>query len=79
MRRMERRLIKTGRTEEFKKAVSRQSLEEFLGALPKELPGAHKSPGKYITMVEAYEYKTGSYATTLLRICMIYSMKQPLQ
>jgi hypothetical protein len=73
--RMEKRLRKQGRVEEFNsqfrdtvergvfKEVSKEELKEW------------KGPLNYIAMVEAF--KNGPHATTLLRICMNSSLKQP--
>jgi hypothetical protein len=43
--------------------------------IPKEEADQYKGAVNYINMVEAF--KTGPHATTLLRICMNSSMKQP--
>jgi hypothetical protein len=44
-------------------------------AVPREEADQYRGPVNYISMVEAF--KTGPHATTLLRICMNSSMKQP--
>jgi hypothetical protein len=73
--RMEKRLIKQGRVEEFnsqfrdtvERGVFRELSEEELREL--------KGPLNYIAMVEAF--KNGPHAITPLRICMNSSLKQP--
>jgi hypothetical protein len=48
---------------------------EYSRQFPREEAERYKGPVNYISMVEAF--KTGSHATTPLRICMNSSMKQP--
>ncbi len=73
--RMEKRLIKQGRVEEFNSQF-RDTVERgvFRELSEEELKG-WKGPLNYIAMVEAF--KNGPHATTTLRICMNSSLKQP--
>ncbi len=75
MRKMEARLLKTGRLEEF----NRQFQDNINGGVFKRLTAeearAYSGPVNYISMVEAF--KLGPHSTTSLRICMNSSMKQP--
>jgi peptide methionine sulfoxide reductase MsrB len=70
-----RRLAKQERTEEFNaefyKTVERGVFKE----IGLEDMAAWDGPVNYISMVEAF--KEGPYSTTLLRICMNSSLKQP--
>jgi hypothetical protein len=74
--RMEERLVKTGRTEEFVKQCQGNINRGAFRHLTGEELGAYKGSINYISMVEAY--KIGPFATTPLRICMNSSMKQPM-
>ncbi len=72
---MEKRLIKQGRVEEFNSQF-RDTVERgvFRELSERELR-EWKGPLNYIAMVEAF--KNGPHATTPLRICMNSSLKQP--
>jgi hypothetical protein len=71
----ERRMIKSGRLEEFNKQFY-ETVERgvFRKLSPTEL-SEYSGPLNYISMVEAF--KNGPHSTTPLRICMNSSMKQP--
>ncbi len=72
MSKMETRLVKTGRLDEF----NRQFKDNVFKPLTRQEAASYKGSVNYISMVEAF--KAGPYATTPLRICMNSSMKQPL-
>ncbi len=73
--RMEKRLIKQGRVEEFNSQF-RDTIERgVFRELSEEELREWKGPLNYIAMVEAF--KNGPHATALLRICMNSSLKQP--
>jgi hypothetical protein len=73
MNKMETRLQKTGRLDEFQDTVDRGVLRQ----LTRSVAEAYRGPVNYISIVEMF--KAGPYATTLMRICMNSSMKQPSQ
>jgi hypothetical protein len=72
---MEKRLNKQNRTDEFNKqfydTVERGVFREVSEREMQQWSG----PFNYIAMVEAF--KQGPHSTTLLRICMNSSLKQP--
>jgi peptide methionine sulfoxide reductase MsrB len=71
----ERRLAKQERTEEFNSEFYK-TVEQgvFWDIGPKEM-AAWSGPVNYISMVEAF--KEGPHSTTLLRICINSSLRQP--
>jgi hypothetical protein len=73
--RMEKRLIKQGRVEEFNSQFRDTVERGVFRELSEEELREWKGPLNYIAMVEAF--KNGPHATTLLRICMNSSLKQP--
>jgi hypothetical protein len=75
MSKMEARLLKTGRLDEFNRHFQDNVDRGVFKAVPREEADMYKGPVNYISMVEAF--KTGLHATTPLRICMNSSMKQP--
>jgi hypothetical protein len=75
MSRMEARMLKKGRLEEFNRQFQNNVDRGVFKPIPKEEANQYKGAVNYISMVEAF--KTGPFATTLLRICMNSSMKQP--
>jgi hypothetical protein len=75
MSRMERRLVKKGRLEEFNRQFQDNVSRGVFKPIPREEADRYKGAINYISMVEAF--KTGPFATTPLRICMNSSMKQP--
>jgi hypothetical protein len=75
MSRMESRLLKKGRLEEFNRQFQNNVDRGVFKPIPKEEADQYKGAVNYISMVEAF--KTGPHATPLLRICMNSSMKQP--
>jgi hypothetical protein len=75
MSKMEARLLKTGRLDEFNRQFQDNVDRGVFKAVPQEEADQYKGPVNYISMVEAF--KTGPHATTPLRICMNSSMKQP--
>jgi hypothetical protein len=75
MGKMEARLVKMGRLEEFNRQFQDNVDRGVFRALSKEEASKYKGPVNYISMVEAF--KTGPHAATLLRICMNSSMRQP--
>jgi hypothetical protein len=72
--RMEKRLIKQGRVDEFNSQFKDTVNRDVSKELSKEELEGWKGPFNYIAMVEAF--KNGSHATTPLRICMNSSLKQ---
>ncbi len=74
--RMEKRLIKQGRVEEFNSQFRDRVERGVFRELSAEELKEWKGPLNYIAMVEAF--KNGPHATTPLRICMNSSLKQPL-
>jgi hypothetical protein len=75
MSRMEARLLKNKRLEEFNQQFQDNVDRGVVKPIPKEEADQYKGAVNYISMVEAF--KTGPHATTPLRICMNSSMKQP--
>jgi hypothetical protein len=75
MSRMEARLLKKGRLEEFNRQFQDNVNRGVFKPIPREEADRYKGATNYISMVEAF--KTGPFATTPLRICMNSSMKQP--
>jgi hypothetical protein len=75
MSRMETRLLKKGRLDEFNQQFQNNVDRGVFRPIPKEEADQYKGAVNFISMVEAY--KTGPHATTPLRICMNSSMKQP--
>jgi hypothetical protein len=75
MSRMEARLLKKGRLDEFNRQFQDNMDQGMFKPIPKEEAGRYKGAVNYISMVEAF--KTGPHATTLLRICMNSSIKKP--
>ncbi len=75
MGKMEARLAKTGRLQEFNRQFQDNVDRGVLKALFKEEARKYKGPVNCISMMEAF--KTGPHATTQLRICMNSSMRQP--
>jgi hypothetical protein len=75
MSKMEARLLKTGRLDEFNRQFQDNVDRGVFKAIPREEADQYKGPVNYISMVEAF--KTGPLATTPLRICMNSSMKEP--
>ncbi len=75
MSKMEARLLKKGRLDEFNRQFQDNVDSGVFKPVPKEKANQYKGPVKYISMVEAF--KTGPHATIPLRICMNSSMKQP--
>ncbi len=75
MSKMEARLLKTGRLDEFNRQFQDNVDRGVFKAVPREEVDRYKGPVNYISMVEAF--KTKPHATTPLRICMNSSMKQP--
>jgi hypothetical protein len=75
MSKVEARLLKTGRLDEFNRQVQDKVDRGVIKAVPPEEGDRYNGPVNYISMVEAF--KTGPHATTPLRICMNSSMKQP--
>jgi hypothetical protein len=75
MSKMEARLLKPGRLDEFNRQFQDNVDRGVFKAIPREEAGKYKGPVNYISKVEAF--KTGPHATTPLRICMSSSMKQP--
>jgi hypothetical protein len=75
MSRMEARLLKSGRLEEFNRQFEDNVDRGMFKPIPKEEADRYKGAVNYISMVEAF--KTGPHATTPLRICMNSSMRQP--
>ncbi len=73
--RMESRLLKKGRLEEFNRQFQDNVDRGVFKPIPRQEADRYKGAIKYISMVEAF--KTGPCATTQLRICMNSSMKQP--
>jgi hypothetical protein len=73
--RMEKRLIKQGRVEEFNSQFKDTVERGVFRELSEEELKEWKGPLNYIAMVEAF--KNGPHATTPLRICMNSSLKQP--
>jgi hypothetical protein len=73
MSKMEARLLKTGRLDEFNQQFQDKWDRGVFKAVPREEADRYKGPVNYISMVEAF--KTGPHATTPLRICMNSSMK----
>jgi hypothetical protein len=73
--RMEKRLIKQGRVEEFNSQFRDTVERGVFRELSEEELKEWKGPLNYIAMVEAF--KNGPHATTPLRICMKSSLKQP--
>ncbi len=73
--RMEKRLIKQGRVEEFNSQFRDTVERGVFRELSEEELKEWKGPINYIAMVEAF--KNGPHATTPLRICMNSSLKQP--
>jgi hypothetical protein len=75
MSRMEARLLKSGRLEEFNRQFQDNVDRGVFRPIPKGEADQYKGAVNYISMVEAF--KTSPHAPTLLRICMNSSMKQP--
>jgi hypothetical protein len=75
MSKIEEQLLKKGRLEEFNQQFQDNVDRGVFKPIPKEEANQDKGAVNYISMVEAF--KTGPFATTLLRICMNSSMKQP--
>jgi hypothetical protein len=75
MSRMEARLLKKGRLEEFNRQFQDNVDRRVFRPIPREEANQYKGAVNYISMVETF--KTGPFATTPLRICMNSSMKQP--
>jgi hypothetical protein len=75
MSRLETRLLKKGRLEEFNRQFQDNVDGVVFRPISREEAGQYKGAVNYIRMVEAF--KTGLHATTPLRICMNSSMKQP--
>ncbi len=73
MSRMEARLLKKGRLDEFNRQFQDNVDRGVFKPIPKKEADQYKGAVNYISMVEAF--KTGPYATTPLRICMNSSMK----
>ncbi len=73
--RMEKKLIKQGRVEEFNSQFRDTVERGVFRELSEEELKEWKGPLNYIAMVEAF--KNGPHATTPLRICMNSSLKQP--
>jgi hypothetical protein len=74
MGKMETRLVKTGRLDEFNQQFKDNADRGVFKSLTRKEAEIYKGPMNYISMVEAF--KVGPYATTPLRICMNSSMKQ---
>jgi hypothetical protein len=68
MGRMEARLVKTGRLDEFNQQFQDNVERGVFKALTWKEGDNYKGPINYISMVEVF--KTGPYAMTPLRICM---------
>ncbi len=75
MSRMEARLLKKGRLEEFNRQFQDNVNRGVFKPIPREVASQYKGAVNYISTVEAF--KTGPFATPPLRICMNSSMKQP--
>jgi hypothetical protein len=75
MGKIEARLVKTGRLEEFNRQFQDNVDRGVFKTLSREEASRYKGPVNYISMVEAF--KAGPHATTPLRICMNSSMRQP--
>jgi hypothetical protein len=75
MSRMEARLLKKGRLEEFNRQFQDNVNRGVFKPIPSKEANRYKRAINYISMVEAF--KTSPFATTPLRICMNSSMKQP--
>jgi hypothetical protein len=75
MSRMETRLLKKGRLDEFNRQFQDNVDRGVFRPISKKEASQYKGVVNYISMVEAI--KTGPHATTPLRICMNSSMKQP--
>ncbi len=75
MGKMEARLLRTGRLNEFNRQVQDNMDRGVFRALSQEETEKYKGPVNYISIFEAF--KTGPHATTPLRICMNSSIKQP--
>ncbi len=75
MSRMESRLLKKGRLEEFNRQFQDNVDRGVFKPIPKQEADRYSGAINYISMVEAF--KTGPFATTQLRKCMNSSMKQP--
>ncbi len=73
--RMEKRLSKQGRVEEFNSQFRDTVERGVFRELSEEELREWKGPFNYIAMVEAF--KNGPHATTPLRICINSSLKQP--
>jgi hypothetical protein len=76
MGKVEARLVKTGRLEEFNRQFQDNVDRGVFKALSREEVSRYKGPVNYISMMEAF--KTGLHAATPLRICMNSSMSQPM-
>ncbi len=74
--RMKARQLKMGRLAEFNRQFQDNVDRGVFKALTPGIASKYKGTVNYISMVEAF--KTGPHATTLLRICMNSSMKQPV-
>jgi hypothetical protein len=75
MSRMEARRLKKGRLDEFNRQFQDNVDRGVFKPIPKGEADQYKGAVNYISMVEVF--KTGPHATTLLKICMNSSMKQP--
>jgi hypothetical protein len=75
MGKMESRIVKSGRLDEFNRQFQDNVDRGVLRQLTKNEAASYKGPINLISMVEAF--KAGPYATTHLGICMNSSMKQP--
>jgi hypothetical protein len=75
MSKMEARLLRTGRLDEFNRQFQDNVDRGVFKALTREEMERYKGPVNYISMVKAF--KTGPHTTTPQRICMNSSMKQP--
>jgi hypothetical protein len=77
MSKMEARLLKMGRLDEFNRQFQDNVDRGVFKAVPRKEADRYKVPVNYISMVEVF--KTGPHATTPLRICMNSSMKKAAQ
>ncbi len=69
MSKMETRLLKKGRIAEFNRQFQDNMNRGVFKPISREEAGRYKGAVNYISMVEAF--KTGPFATTPLRICMV--------
>jgi hypothetical protein len=75
MGKMESRLVKMGRLDEFNRQFQDNMDRKVFWQLTKNEAASYKGPINYISMMEAF--KAGQYATTPQRIFMNSSMNQP--